>query len=126
MADSVETWTAVVQNYRDQLAELLAVLTTHRQNLDDFWDILWECRDIRLTSQAMIASSARVSRDPVWGIVATQLRGVYENTPDPAGEELQHTLRTMNGVVRNFERLASFYCARVQASEQVMDELRAL
>ena len=114
----------MVQSNRAQLAEILTALTLHRQNLDDFWDVLWAYRDLRLDSQAMIASSARVSRDPVWGIVATQLRGVYENTPDPASGEMQRTLRILTDIVRNSEHVASFYRARVQASEQVLDELR--
>ena len=125
MADSVETWTGVVQNYRDQLAELLAVLAIHRQNLDDFWDVLWECRDLRLTSQTMIASSARVSRDPVWVIVSAQLRRVYENTPDPTDDTMRQLLKTLTKLVRGHEQLESFYRARVQASEEVLQELIA-
>ena len=125
MADSIEIWTGVVQNYRDQLAELLTALTIHRQNLDDFWDVLWACRDLRLDSRAMIASSTRVSRNPVWGIVSAQLRRVYENTPDPTDDTMQRTLRTLTNLVRNCEHLASFYRARVQASEEVLQELIA-
>ena len=126
MADSVETWTGVLQDYRDQLTELLTVLTTHRQNLDDFWDVLWECRDRRLDSQAMIASTPRVSRDPVCGIVSTQFfRRVYENTPDPTDDTMRQLLKTLTKLVRGHEQLESFYRARVQASEEVLQELIA-
>ena len=125
MADSVETWTGVVQDYRDQMAELQTVLTIHQQNLDDFWDLLWACRDLRLDSEAMIASSARVSRNPVWGIVSAQFHRVYETTPDPTNDTMQRTLRTLTNVVQGCERLASLYHARVQASEAVLQELRA-
>ena len=125
MADSIETWTAVVQNHRAQLAELLAVLAIHRQNLDDFWDLLWACRDLRLDSEAMIASSARVSRNPVWGIVSAQVRRVYDNTPDPTGDAMHQLMRTLTKLVRAHEQLESFYRARVQASEEVLQELIA-
>ena len=121
----VDTWTGVVQDFRGQLTELLTVLTIHRPNLDDFWDVLWECRDLRLTSQTMIASSARVSRDPVWVILSAQVRRVYENIPDPTDPALRRTRKALTKLVRAHEDLASFYRARVQASEAVLQELRA-
>ena len=119
----VETWTRLLQQTRDELANVLAALTLYRQNLDDFWDKLWEYRRVLDTSRELVASATPVSKDPVWTVVSGHLHELIEKTPDPQGPWVRDLLKGLGGMVRVYEALAWRFQQRVREVEEVLELL---
>ena len=121
MVDRILAWATLIQSHRDELDEGLTALTLHRRNLDDF---LCAFHHLRVESKALIASSGRVSRNPVWRLVSAYGRQVYDNIQDsPTDPAVRRTRKALTKLVRKHEDLVLYLRERVREEVWILEEM---
>ena len=124
MAQSIDTWTRLLQQHRDALATARAGQVDVLQLSDEFGDKLEEFERIRRASREMLEATTSVNHE-VMKIVSDNLRALLEKTPDPHAPWLQSANRNLAQAVVDSNRAVHDSEVLVRRTEALIRALRA-